>query len=155
MRQIFLIPCLLWFSSPAFAQEAMENWAKRDNDLIELSRVIGQMHHLHRICHPYDYADLYKDRIKQLITLEVPQEKIKKQMIDAYNEGYNRMKTDYYDCDYRAAEEVSRLSQQGEQLANRLAAPFRDVDGYDYGDLLLQDQGSIENGVTIYRGQQH
>lgn len=139
--------CLVGLQPSAQAQDV--NQATRSRDLTELSRVIGAMHHFHMLCHPYDYPQLYRDRMKELVTLEEPQPSARTAMIEAFNGGFNTAQVTYEFCGYEAETEMRRLADEGGRLTARLAAPFRDVYGYDYGD-----GDTVENGVRIYRGGQ-
>jgi uncharacterized protein (TIGR02301 family) len=160
MKRFFIIPALaLSVLCAAVAQESTDlptveperyTFKERQTQLVELARTLGGMHHYHKICRPYHYEpELFRNRVKELITFEDPQQTTKEEMIAAFNLGVKGGAQKYEFCEYGAEDEMRRLSTDGLIISDRLATPFRQMQGYDYDPLA---EVSIENGVRVYRG---
>lgn len=131
------------------AQETF-TFAERQGQLEELARLLGQMHHYHQMCRPYDYRpELFRDRMKELVTLEEPLAGTKQKMIEAFNAGFQSAKAQHDFCGYEAQQTMLSISDKGAALTSKIAAPFREIEGYDY---YTGAQGTLENGVNVYRG---
>ena len=125
-------------------------FAERQQQLAELARILGRMHHYHQICRPYDYRpDLFRDRMKELVALEEPVAVTKQKMIEAFNAGFQSAKATHDYCGYEAEEAMRRVSDEGQALTLKIAKPFREIEGYDY---YSGAEGTVENGVNVYRG---
>ncbi len=102
------------------------SFAERQQQLIDMAQLLGEIHHLHQICQPYDYfPERYRDRMKELVTLEEPIAATKESMISSFNEGFQSMKARFDYCDSGAEAEMRDLGGQGVILTRKLAAPFR------------------------------
>lgn len=153
-KPLFLLAMLSLVTWPAAAQDAIVAWQERDEDLVRLSGVLGGMHHLHRMCNPYEYDATYRDHMKDLVILEEPRQSTKDRMIAAFNDGFQSATGAYRGCSFEAREEMRRLADRGDVITNRLATPFRDLEQATTVDSLELDTGRTVNGVTIYEGRQ-
>ena len=128
-------------------------FAERQTQLVEMARLLGTLHHYHKICRPRHYSpELFRDRMKELITFEDPQNSTRGQMIAAFNQGVERGEARARYCEYEAEMELRRLGTEGLMLSERLARPLRHVEGYDYYP--SAGEVRIENGVRVYRGRE-
>ncbi|GGD07294.1 TIGR02301 family protein [Aquisalinus flavus] len=108
-------------------------WQQRSTDLVTMSRLLGNLHHYHQLCYPGDWRpDLYRDRMKEMVSLEDPYETLKDDMIDGFNEAYRATSDSYAQCTAAAIEAMRQTASSGDVVAGRLAAPYREVSGYDY-----------------------
>ncbi|MCI5043432.1 MAG: TIGR02301 family protein [Aquisalinus sp.] len=102
------------------------SFAERQQQLIDMAQLLGQIHHLHQICQPYDYfPERYRDRMKELVTLEEPITKTKDAMITSFNDGFQYMKAEFDYCNSDAETQMRELGSQGVTLTGKLAMPFR------------------------------
>ncbi len=109
------------------------SFAERQDQLVEMARLLGRMHHMHITCQPYDYLpDRFRDRMKELVALEEPPEATKSKMVAAFNNGFQSTKAAYQSCSAETETERRRLAKEGTVLTARLASPFNTIEGYDY-----------------------
>lgn len=159
MRLPFLLlttACLM-LAAQASAQTAQAPvtpgnvWEQRNDDLIRMSGLLGQLHHFQNLCRfvPGD-PGLYRGRMMEMASLEDPHDEQRERMIAAFNTAYRTAGENWAHCSLGAEEAMRRQASEAEVVALRLGAPFRQVDGYDY------DAGGefvIENGVKVYRNE--
>lgn len=127
-------------------------FSERQTQLIELAGLLGQLHHYHQICKPYDYRkELFRDRMKELVALEEPLANTRQKMVKTFNVGFQTAKKRNDYCGYEAEQNMQRIADEGQDLTRKIAAPFRELEGYDY---YAPVEGQVENGVTVYRGGQ-
>ena len=148
MKIIAPIAILLLSVSPAVSQDASQpeifTFSQRQEQLVEVSSILGRMHQLHQICQPGDYLpDRFRDRMKELVTIEEPPEKTKADMISAFNNSYQSAKRQHLICDGAAQEAMQQAAIKGRVLSGKLASPFVNIEGYDY----YKDPEGIEEGT--------
>ncbi len=127
-----LMSLALQQAAPA-PQPQIYSFVERQAQLIEIASVLGRMHHLHQTCQPGDYLpDRFRDRMKELVTLEEPPQKTKDEMVAGFNQGFQSTKRRHKICDARAMEEMQRSALDGQVISAKLASPFINIEGYDY-----------------------
>lgn len=143
---ILSLSMLAMLPAAALAQENEQPWQQRDSDLVSLAGILGGLHHYQQLCMLPGRATHFRDRMKEMVGLENPHDSLKQRMIDSFNAGYRLATDSHRRCDGGAQQEMRGLASEGNLLTNRLGAPFRQVEGYDY------ETGTIENGVRVFRG---
>lgn len=126
-------------AAPAAAQE-YEQYVERQRDLTLISALFGELHHLRRTCEPRDEADVWRERMKQLISLEEPEDRVRNQLVTQFNDGYRRAQRSFPSCDRRARDYAAARAAQGEGIVRRLAASLEEHEPYEDGPLLVQPQ---------------
>ena len=102
------------------------SFAERQQQLIDMAELLGQIHHLHQICQPYDYfPERYRNRMKELVTLEEPVLTTRNDMVAAFNDGFQSTKARFDYCGPEAETEMRSLGADGTELTRQLAGPFR------------------------------
>ncbi len=89
--------------------------------LIDLARVLGQAHALHRVCAgPAD--DTWRARMGRLLEVEAPSETLKAKLTESFNTGFASKEAQAKDCKAATVAEQA-VAQKGAALSRRLAAP--------------------------------
>ncbi|WP_425407981.1 TIGR02301 family protein [Hyphococcus sp.] len=138
--------CLSPVATPAAAQE-YGAYMERQRDLTMLSALFGEMHHIRRSCEPRYEADVWRERMKQLISLEEPEEQVRTRLVSQFNEGYRRAQRSFPSCDRRARDYAAARAAQGEDVVRRLTAGLEEEQSFEQGPLLIQPQAE-NTGVT-------
>lgn len=128
MKPTFIIAFILAAALPIVASSAQaqtyEDYQRRHGDLIALSTVFGELHHIRRTCAPRYEADTWRERMKSLIDLEQPQEAARDEMVASFNAGYRRARDRYAVCNSRARNYAAARAAQGDEIVDRLIAPL-------------------------------
>jgi len=111
----------------AAAQQTAEDYRQRQADLMALSAIFGEMHHIRRNCEPRFEADAWRERMKKLVELEEPQDLARNDMVASFNKAYSRAQSRFPLCDRRARDYAAARAAQGEQLVARLTEPLREA----------------------------
>jgi len=135
-RVLFIIALI--FALPAAAQESYE---ARRAALAGLSRIFGELHHIRRMCAPEREADIWRDRMKQLIDLEQPSFDLREEMVGAFNDGYQSAQARFDYCDRNAEDYAAARAMTGEALVANLAAPLYEA-----------ARGEEDDNVFVIRG---
>lgn len=138
MKRIFPILALV-LAAPAAAQEA--DYGARQRELVSLAQIFGEMHHIRRTCDPEREADVWRNRMKQLIDLEEPAFDIREQMVGAFNEGYVSAQARFPYCDRGAEDYAAARAYAGEALVSNLTAPLYEA-----------ERGPEAEDVAVFRG---
>lgn len=110
------------FAMPASADLA--DYQRRINDLVALSNIFGELHHIRRTCEPRLEADAWRDRMKKLIDLEEPQNDARERMVKAFNAGYASAQKRFPYCDGAARDYAATRAAEGDVIVERLTAPL-------------------------------
>jgi uncharacterized protein (TIGR02301 family) len=108
---------------PARAQ-TYEAYQQRNADLIALSMVYGEIHYIRRTCLPRYEADTWRERMKQLLELEEPEQKAREEMVASFNAGYRRAQDRFSTCDRNARDYAAARARMGDEIVERLMAPL-------------------------------
>jgi len=130
----------LVFSANANAQ-TFEAYQQRQSDLISLSSIFGELHHIRRHCEPRFEGDLWRNRMKKLIDLEEPQATAREKMVAGFNKGYRKAQKRFSTCDRRARDYAAGRAAQGDAIITRLTAPLYEAMAED-GDMPLVVRGN-------------
>jgi len=122
------------------AAQDLEEYLERQRDLTVLSTLFGEMHHIRRTCEPRYEADVWRDRMKQLMSLEEPEEAVREKLVQQFNEGYRQAQRSFPSCDRRARDYAAARAAQGESIVRRLMAALEEEETFDTGPLLIQPE---------------
>jgi uncharacterized protein (TIGR02301 family) len=111
----------------AAAQQTAADYRQRQADLVALSAIFGEMHHIRRSCEPRLEADAWRQRMKRLVELEEPQDVARNDMVAAFNKAYSRAQARFPVCDRRARDYAAAKAAQGDQIVARLTEPLREA----------------------------
>ncbi len=120
------------------AAQSYEEYVERQRDLTVISAIFGEMHHIRRTCDPRYEADVWRERMKQLITLEEPDEQFREQLVAQFNDGYRKAQRAFSGCDRRARDYAAARAAQGEGIIRRLTASLEEEEQFVDGPLLIQ-----------------
>lgn len=140
MKRVFLIIGLVF--TPLFAQaQDYEAYVERQRDLTVISAIFGELHHIRRTCDPRYEADVWRERMKRLISLEEPDEQFREQLVAQFNDGYRKAQRAFPGCDRRARDYAAARAAQGEDIVRRLTAALEEEeDPFVEGPLLIQPE---------------
>ena len=143
-------------ATPALAQDdtrtdASDIYRGRQDHLVLLAETLGELHHLRQLCHRNSRPDLWRERMKELVTLEEPVAVTRQKMIEGFNRRFKKAETDWPNCSLDASERTRSLAGEGRAIANLLADPFQQPNGEEFYPGL--GEATIENGVKVYRGK--
>lgn len=113
-----------------------EAYQQRQRDLASLAGLFGELHHIRRTCDPRYEADVWRDRMKQLLELEEPQEGEREALVGAFNQGYRTAQSRFPACTREARDYAAARAAAGETIVARLTAPLRDA---TEGDVFTTD----------------
>ncbi|MFQ5563329.1 MAG: TIGR02301 family protein [Parvularculaceae bacterium] len=123
MKPIAVLAAIIAFAiAPASAD--LKDYQRRVGDLAALSGIFGELHHIRRTCEPRLEADVWRDRMKQLIDLEDPQADARERMVKAFNAGYARAQQRFPYCDGAARDYAATRAAEGDVIVERLTAPL-------------------------------
>ncbi|MEE9329474.1 MAG: TIGR02301 family protein [Parvularculaceae bacterium] len=142
--------------TPALAQDnartdASDIYRGRQDHLVLLAETLGELHHLRQLCHRNSRPDLWRERMKELVTLEEPVAVTRQKMIEGFNHRFKKAEKKWTNCAFDAVEQARSLAREGRAIANLLADPFQQPSGEEFYPGL--GEARIENGVKVYRGK--
>ena len=140
MLKRFLLILMILFSLPAAAQD---EYSARRAALTGISRIFGELHHIRRMCEPDREADVWRERMKQLIDLEQPAFDLREEMVGSFNDGYQTAQSRFPFCDRGAEDYAAARAATGEAIVSSLTAP-----------LYESERGEDEESVTVFRGNE-
>ncbi len=114
-------------ASGASAQQTVADYQQRQADLVALSVIFGELHHIRRSCEPRYEADIWRERMKELVELEEPQPTARNEMVAAFNKAYRRAQNRFSFCDRQARDYAAARANTGERIVERLAEPLRET----------------------------
>lgn len=95
--------------------------AARPDDLTTLARVFGELHHVRRMCEPQREAELWRERMKQMVRLEQPTAQLRRRLVGAFNDGFRSAESAHAQCDNDAEAFAESRAAVGAELAAKLA----------------------------------
>jgi len=125
--------------APALAQEG--DYQQRLEDLVAISTIFGELHHIRRQCEPRRESDIWRERMKTIIELEGPQGPARERMVSGFNKGYRTVQNRFDYCDRRARDYAARRASQGDAIIATLMAPLYEAVAED-GELPQVWRGS-------------
>ena len=125
----------------ANAQQTAADYQQRQSDLVALSAIFGELHHIRRSCEPRYEADIWRERMKELVELEEPQATARNEMVAAFNKSYRRAQTRFSFCDRQARDYAAVRATTGERIIDRLTEPLHEA-------MTEEDGPFVWTGVT-------
>jgi uncharacterized protein (TIGR02301 family) len=122
MRRLSAILALSLFAAGAGAQGT--DYAARADDLVALSRILGELHAIRRQCAQNREADVWRERMRKLVELEMPQQAQRDRMVAAFNEGFSGAESAFPTCDRDARNHAARTAAEGDNITRRLVEPL-------------------------------
>lgn len=109
-------------AAPASAQRI--DYVQRAQDLETLSRAFGELHLIRRMCEPRREAEVWRNRMRQLVELEQPQPALRDRMVAAFNAGFRGAEERFAYCDEDARDFAAASAAEADAVVNRLMEPL-------------------------------
>lgn len=110
--------------APAHAWQ-YDQYLQRQQDLTTLSGIFGELHHIRRTCNPRREANIWRERMQNMVELEEPGSDTHLNMVNAFNEGFQSARSRYPDCSRATQDAGKAIAGRGETIVQRLAAPLQ------------------------------
>jgi uncharacterized protein (TIGR02301 family) len=121
---VALLCAALALATPTFAQDRAP--AQRQA-VIDLAYVLGESHALRQLCEgPND--QYWRERMRQLVRTEVPDQDFERRLNTAFNTGFIAGQSIYPGCGRASRREEARLAQRGRTLAASLTGAMANDD---------------------------
>ncbi len=128
--------------SAAGASAAAEaDYRARRENLLALSQILGELHHVRRMCSPRREADVWRERMKQLVALEEPADSQKAQMVAAFNDGYRGAQRAFRSCDRAAEDFAAARAEEAQSRIEGLTAPLYEALREDEAEIAVRSGG--------------
>ena len=88
-----------------------------------LAMILGSMHFLRKLCDD-PQADVWRDKMQELIEAQSPSEADRKQLIASFNNGYRTFAATYRSCTSAATIAVNRYQKEGAALAREIGSRY-------------------------------
>jgi len=111
---------------PAYAQ--YDDYLIRKQNLIELSGIFGELHHIRRMCEPGSEANAWRQRMQTMIELEAPDNDTHLKMVESFNLAFRRGKDAYLSCTKQAQRRAKDLAWRGAGLVDSLTLALEQED---------------------------
>ncbi len=121
--------------------QTLDDYQQHQSDLVALSAVFGELHHIRRQCDPRREGDIWRERMKQLVELEGPQPAAREEMVAAFNKGYRNAQQRFRTCSRNARDQAATRAALGEAIVERLVDELtaaQEDEALNNGPLLLQ-----------------
>lgn len=115
---------LLLIGLNAASAQTFDDYQQRQSDLVALSALFGELHHIRRHCDPRLEGDIWRERMKTLVELEEPQSAAREEMVAAFNKGYRGAQQRFSSCNRNARDHAAARAAQGEMIVERLTEPL-------------------------------
>lgn len=123
---ILMLTIYLSVGSPFASALQLEEFVKRQNNLVSLSGIFGELHHIRRTCVPALESTIWRDRMQNLVSLEEPDSETHLKMVTAFNDGFQKSKSLFSQCTKSAQEEGKNLAFRGATLVRDLTQPLEE-----------------------------
>lgn len=123
MLRPFLIAALFAFAATPLAAQKVD-YAQRASDLETLADAFGQLHHIRRVCEPRREAEIWRNRMRQLVELEQPQPALRDRMVQAFNAGFRQAESRFEFCDEDARDYAAAVAADADVAVTRLMEPL-------------------------------
>ena len=129
---------------------SFEDYQVRQSDLVALSALFGELHHIRRQCNPRGEGDVWRERMKTLVDLEEPQPEARDEMVAAFNKGYRAAQQRFRSCSRNARDHAAARAAQGEMIVARLVAPLEEAIEEEpiFGETTFQNETLSDNSVN-------
>lgn len=88
--------------------------------LTDLAYVLGEAHALRQVCSGLS-DQTWRERMNRMMELEMPDEGLKRRMVDAFNAGFMTRQAQHPLCDPGTGEAERQTARRGQALAQKLA----------------------------------
>ena len=88
---------------------------------IQLAEILGAIHHLRDICGTNE-GQLWRNKMIEMIGVLEPSDADRQRLVKNFNDSFYRYKNAYPGCTATASRQSDRLMQDGQRLAEELAA---------------------------------
>ena len=102
------------------AQSVNYDQGRYQNQLLELSNILGQLHHLRGACVSGE-QQLWRDNMMELVRLENPPAARKNDMVADFNTAYEAARRQYPSCNRATGQAARALAADGERISSALA----------------------------------
>jgi len=102
-----------------------DQYLQRQQDLVSLAGIFGGLHHIRRTCNPRREANIWRERMQNLIEFEEPDNDTHLGMVNAFNENFQSARSSYPDCTRNTQEAGKNLAFEGNKIVQRLTSPLR------------------------------
>lgn len=130
MSRVLLFTALsilvMYSASPAQGRQ-YDQYLQRQQDLVSLANIFGQLHHIRRTCNPRREANIWRERMQNLIELEEPDNDTHLNMVNAFNEGFRASRSSHPQCTRDAQDAGKDLAFKGNEIVQRLSAPLQET----------------------------
>lgn len=130
MRKVLILISVVMVAGggPAGASQvrvdAKTAFDQRQVDLVTLAGHLGALHRLRQICAYHENADLFRNRMREIVPLEAPMGRTRLDMISAFNQQYRSQSRAHLTCGDEAWASYERQAQAALRVTKRLEAPF-------------------------------
>ncbi|MBX3508233.1 MAG: TIGR02301 family protein [Parvibaculum sp.] len=87
----------------------------------QLAEILGAVHHLRDICGTNE-GQLWRNKMIEMIGVLEPSDQDRQKLVKNFNDAYYRYKNAYPACTAAAARQSDKLMQDGQRIAEELAA---------------------------------
>lgn len=88
---------------------------------IQLAEILGAIHHLRDICGTNE-GQLWRNKMIEMIGVLEPSDADRQRLVKNFNDSFYRYKNTYPGCTATASRQSDKLMQDGQRLAEELAA---------------------------------
>jgi uncharacterized protein (TIGR02301 family) len=88
-----------------------------------LSSILGSVHFLRKLCGDGE-ADLWRNRMSELLTAQSPSTADRQILVAAFNSGYRAFESTYRKCTPAARVAVARYQEEGAVLSREISARY-------------------------------
>ena len=88
-----------------------------------LSSILGSVHFLRKLCGD-EQADLWRNRMSELLTAQSPSAADRQILVAAFNSGYRAFESTYRKCTPSARVAVARYQEEGAVLSREISARY-------------------------------
>lgn len=88
---------------------------------VQLAEILGAVHHLRDVCGTNE-GQLWRNKMIEMLGVLEPTDTERQQLVKNFNDSYYRYKNTYPACTATAARQSDKLMQDGQRLAEELAA---------------------------------
>ncbi|MBX3505754.1 MAG: TIGR02301 family protein [Parvibaculum sp.] len=88
---------------------------------VQLAEILGAVHHIRDICGANE-GQLWRNKMIEMIAVLGPTEAERQRLVKHFNDSYYRYRNAYPKCTATAAGQSDKLMQDGQKIAEELAA---------------------------------
>jgi len=123
---VLLISFSAFIAEPTIAHTQYEDYVERKKNLIELAGIFGHLHHIRRTCEPRREANIWRERMQNMIELEEPDSDTHLKMVNSFNENFRNSRNRFPSCNRQARDSAKNFANEGYILIEKLTSPLED-----------------------------